>query len=101
MSISGRTNMIVHACKKQFPGNHFGRCCNTGRFVLLRLRLGLPTSVTYRVGQKSKLLILREYVNKTENIGGTIRTATEKMKHRLIFSREIFYVTIVLCLNIL
>ena len=30
-----------------------------------------------------------------------IRTATEKMKHCLIFSRQIFYVTIVLCLNIL
>jgi len=26
---------------------------------------------TYRVGQKSKLLILSEYVNKTEKIGGT------------------------------
>jgi len=26
---------------------------------------------------------------------------TEKMKHCLIFSREIFYVTIVLCLNII
>jgi len=25
----------------------------------------------YRVGQKSKLLILSEYVNKTEKIGGT------------------------------
>jgi len=30
-----------------------------------------------------------------------IRTATEKIKHCLIFLREIFYVTIVLCLNIL
>ena len=30
-----------------------------------------------------------------------IRTATEKIKHRLIFSREFFYVTVVLCLNIL
>jgi len=29
------------------------------------------------------------------------RTATQKIKHCLIFSREIFYVTIVLCLNIL
>ena len=29
------------------------------------------------------------------------RTVTEKMKCFLIFSREIFYVTIVLCLNIL
>jgi len=25
----------------------------------------------YRVGQKSKLLILSEYVNKTEKLGGT------------------------------
>ena len=30
-----------------------------------------------------------------------IKTATEKMEHCLIFSREIFYVAIVLCLNIL
>ena len=30
-----------------------------------------------------------------------IRTATEKMKHCLIFSCEIFHITIVLCLNIL
>jgi len=30
-----------------------------------------------------------------------IRTATQKMKHCLIFLREIFYVKIVLCLNIL
>ena len=30
-----------------------------------------------------------------------IRTATEKMKHGVIFSREMFYITInVLCLNI-
>ena len=37
------------------------------------------------MGQKSKLLILNKHVNKTENIGG----AAEKMKHYLIFSREI------------
>jgi len=30
-----------------------------------------------------------------------IRTSTQKMEHCFIFSREIFYVTIVLCLNIL
>ena len=29
------------------------------------------------------------------------RTATEKMEHCVIFSREVFYVTTVLCLNIL
>jgi len=55
------------------------------------------------VGQKSKLLTLSEYVYKTEKIGVTeqMRTATEKIKHCVIFSRKIFYVTIVLCLNIL
>jgi len=55
------------------------------------------------VGQKSKLLILSEYVKKTVKIGRNVnkRTAAEKMKYCLIFSREIFYVTIVLCLNIL
>jgi len=56
----------------------------------------------YRVGQKSKL-ILNEYVNKTEKVGGmwTTTNSYRKMKHCLIFSREIFYITIVWCLNIL
>jgi len=39
---------------------------------------------------------LSEYVNKTEKIGGTW-TATEKMKHCLIFSHEIFYVNCLMC----
>ena len=39
-------------------------------------------------------------VNKTEEEYKQIRTAAENMKHCLTFSREIFYVTIVLCLNI-
>jgi len=48
----------------------------------------------YRVGQKSKLLILSKYVNKIEKIEGCeqIKTATEKTKYCLIFSHEIFYV---------
>jgi len=59
--------------------------------------------VMYRVGQKSKLLILSERVNKTEKTDEheQIRTATEKMNYCLIFSREIFYVTDALCLDIL
>ena len=59
--------------------------------------------VMYRVGRKSKLLILSERVNKTEKTDEheQIRTATEKMNYCLIFSREIFYVTDALCLNIL
>jgi len=69
---------------------------------------------TYRVYQKSKLLILSEYVNRqkvrreiqaspTHEEREQIRTAAEKKKHCLIliFSCEIFYVTIVLCSNIL
>jgi len=55
---------------------------------------------TNRAGQKSNLLILREYVNKTEEEYKQIRTAAENMKHCLTFSRQIFCVTIVLCLNI-
>ena len=57
----------------------------------------------YRVGQKSKLVIFSEYVNKTEKIGGMWKNKNgyREMKHCLIFSREIFYVAIVLCLNIL
>jgi len=35
----------------------------------------------YRVGQKSKLLILSEYVNKTEKIGG-MRTNTKSNSYR-------------------
>jgi len=51
--------------------------------------------------KKSKLLILSEYVNKTEKIGGVwkIRTSREKMEHSDILG-EIFYVTTVLCSNI-
>jgi len=48
-------------------------------------------------GSKSKLLILGECVNKTEKTGWTAK----KMKHCLILSPEIFYVTTVLCWNIL
>jgi len=69
---------------------------------------------TYRVDQKSKLLISSEYVNRqklrreiqaspTHEEREQIRTAAGKMKNCLIliFSCEIFYVTIVLCSNIL
>jgi len=54
--------------------------------------------------KKSNLLILSEYSNKTEKIGRMrtkMWTATDKMKYRLIFSPKIFYITIVLWLNIL
>jgi len=47
----------------------------------------------YTVGQQSKLLILSEYVNKTDKIQDEreqLRTAIKKMKHCLTFSREIF-----------
>jgi len=52
--------------------------------------------------KKSKLLILSEYVNKTEKIGG-IRTNTDIYRENGALSdilHEIFYVTII-CLNIL
>ena len=42
---------------------------------------------TYRVAQKSKLLILCGYVNEERQ---QTRTTIEKMKHCLIFSPEIF-----------
>ena len=48
-------------------------------------------------GSKSKLLILSEYVNKTEKIGWmwtNKNSYREKKKYCLIFSRETFYVTI-------
>jgi len=56
------------------------------------------SALVYRVSRKSKLLILNAYVNKTEKIGGTW---TEKMKHCLIVSCKISYVTVVLRFNIL
>jgi len=33
------------------------------------VRCGVRVSIVYRVGQKSKLLILSKYVNKSETIG--------------------------------
>ena len=67
------------------------------------IKLHNSMTFIYRVGEKSKLLILSEYVNKTDKMGECeqIRTAAENMKHCLIFSREIFYISIVLSLNIL
>jgi len=61
-------------------------------------------SPIYRVGQKSSLLILSECVNKTEKIGGTwtnTNSYREIREYCMIFSREIFHVIVVLCLNIL
>jgi len=54
-------------------------------------------------GSKSKLFILSEHVNKTEEIGGmcTNTNIYRKGEHYLIFSCETFYVTTVLCLNII
>ena len=56
----------------------------------------------YRVSQKSKLLILRKCVNEDETIGGTWTNTISCRENEALsdFSREIFYVTIVLCLNI-
>ena len=57
------------------------------------------------MGQKSTLSISSEYVNKTEKVGGTwTKTNSYRDIEALsvvIFSREIFYGTIVSCLNIL
>ena len=54
------------------------------------------------MGQKSKLLILSEYVNKTEKIGGAWTNTNSYGKDEALsdISRKLFYVTIVLCLNI-
>ena len=56
----------------------------------------------YRVGKKS-CLILSAYVDKTEDIGGTQTTTNSHRENEASSDilREIFYVTIVLCLNIL
>ena len=56
----------------------------------------------YTVGQKSKLLILREHVNKSQKIWGTwTNTNIYRENASLVLSRKILYVTLVLCLNIL
>jgi len=44
----------------------------------------MPVSL-YRVGQKSKLLILSEYVNKTEKIGG-MRTNKNSYRENEVLS---------------
>ena len=61
-------------------------------------------NATFILGQKSKQLILSEYANKFREDRRDVNKQEQlqkKMKHCLIFSREIFYVTVVLCLNIL
>jgi len=57
----------------------------------------------YRVGQKSKLLILSECVNKTKKIGGMWTNKNSYRENEVLSDifTEIFYVTIVLCFNIL
>jgi len=55
----------------------------------------------YRVGQQSKLLISSEYVNKTEKIGGMWKNSYRENEVLSGISRKIFYVTIVLRLDIL
>jgi len=53
------------------------------------------------VGQKSKLLVISEYVNKTEKIWTNKNSYRENEVLSDIFTWNIFYVTVVLCLNIL
>jgi len=58
----------------------------------------------YRVGLKSMLLILSEYVNKTQKIGGMWTNTNSYKENEALsdhFSREIVYIKIVLCLSIL
>ena len=65
----------------------------------------LLKAAVYRVGQKVGCWFQANYVNKLRRYVyeecGQMRASTERMEHRLIFSGEIFYVAIVLCLNIL
>ena len=58
----------------------------------------------YRVGLKSMLLILSEYVNKTQKIGRMWTNTNSYKENEALsdhFSREIVYIKIVLCLSIL
>jgi len=57
--------------------------------------------VSYTGWVKKQDVVLSEYVNelRRQEECEQIRTSTEKTKHCLIFLREIFYATIVLCLN--
>jgi len=71
-----------------------------GKMDKFQILLTTSVNFVYYIGwvKKSKLLILSEYVKKTEKIVGheQIRSATERIKHCLIFSREIFHFTIVI-----
>jgi len=58
----------------------------------------------YRMGQKSKLLILSEYVNKTEKLGGSNLNKYEHLQRKwsiVWYFHVKYFVTIALCLNIL
>jgi len=65
----------------------------------------LLKAAVYRVGQKVGCWFQANYVNKLRRYVyeecEQMRASTERMEHRLIFSGEIFYVAIVLCLNVL
>jgi len=49
--------------------------------LAMEMILLIIVSSFYRVGQKSKLLILSEYVNQTEKLGGTL-TKYERLRRK-------------------
>ena len=91
---------VVHALRSQeFQFANAVGCHNHFRY---RNICNEYIGCVYRVSQKSKLLILRKCVNEDETIGGTWTNTISCRENEALsdFSREIFYVTIVLCLNI-
>ena len=64
----------------------------------------IETQNIYKVGQKSKLLIWSECINKTEKTGWTwtnMNSCRKKWSTVWYFHAKYFYITIILCLNIL
>jgi len=68
----------------------------------LAIRLSPRLQNTYRVGQKSKLLIISEYVNKTEKRGDVNKNEQLQRKWSIVWYFRVKYFTSQLfCLNIL
>ena len=72
-------------------------------WLMLQLLLLLSdgtASHQYRVGQKSKLLILSEYANKTEKIGGMWKNKNSYRENEALFDFRVVTVYILNCLGL-
>ena len=72
---------------------HFCRAKLKARCAYLRAMAKFSKSI-YRVGQKSKLLILSEYVNNTETVGGMWTNTNSYRENEALSQSDIFKWTI-------